>query len=437
MAKHEPTASLFRSLLRLATPVAVARLGIMGMGIADTIVVGQLAPDQLPALALGWAPTGVMLIGGIGLLMGVQMLTARAIGEGRPSDAGAVWRSGLVLAAVAGVLSAIALALFCEPLFAVLGIDAALAKPSADVARILGLGLGLHFGYICCAFFVEAIKRPMPGTVVIWLANAVNLGLNLALVPIYGAKGSAWSTVGGRLFMFLALAGWIFYSSAGRTYSVRRRSVDSPSYAALLGIGAAAAVSQFAEAGAFSMLTVIAGRIGSQTVATYQLLLNLLALVFMIALGVSAATAVLVSHAWGRRDNEEVGRIGWTGLALNSVAMLVCVGIFLAVPNPIAAAFTSDPELMVMVAALLPVAALVLIPDGGQVVIAAALRARGDNWVPTASHVLSYIVVMPPLAWWLGEHLGRGVRGLLEAIVIASFVAVAVLATRFRQLTRG
>ena len=36
----------------------------------------------------------------------------------------------------------------------------------------------------------------------------------------------------------------------------------------------------------------------------------------------------------------------------------------------------------------MPVAALVLVPDGGQVVVAAALRARGDNWLPTASHVL-------------------------------------------------
>jgi len=428
---------LLRSLSRLAAPVALARLGIMGMGIADTVVVGQLAPTDLPALALGWAPTGVLLVTGIGLLMGVQVLTARAIGEGRPADAGAVWRRGLAIAAVAGIVSAVGSAVLVEPLLVAFGIEAGLAAGAADVARILGLSLVLHFGYVCCAFFVEAVQRPMPGTVVIWAANAVNLALNLLLVPSLGARGSAWATVGGRAFMFSALAGWILLSSTGRTHAVREHAPHAPSYRALLGVGAAAAVSQLAEAGAFSALTVIAGRLGAEAVAAYQLLLNTLAVVFMISLGVAAATAVLVSETWGRRDAHEAGRVGWAGLGLNSAAMLVCVVVLLATPSLIAGSLTSDASLAALVASLMPVAALVLLPDGGQVVVAAALRARGDNWLPTASHVLAYVVVMPPLAWWLGEHLGRGVSGLMEAIVAASFLSAAVLMLRLQRISRA
>lgn len=429
--------SLLRSLSRLAAPVALARLGIMGMGIADTVVVGHLAPAELPALALGWAPTGVLLVTGIGLLMGVQVLTARAIGEGRPADAGAVWRRGLVIAALAGLVSAVASAFFVEPLLLAFGIEAGLAHASANVTRILGFSLALHFGYVCCAFFVEAVQRPMPGTVVIWAANAVNLALNLLLVPSLGANGSAWATVGGRAFMFATLAGWILLSSIGRVHAVREHAPHSPSYRALLGVGAAAAVSQLAEAGAFSALTVIAGRLGAAEVAAYQLLLNTLAVVFMISLGVAAATAVLVSETWGKRDALEAGRVGWAGLGLNSVAMLACVVVLLVIPSPIANSLTSDIALAALVASLMPVAALVLVPDGGQVVVAAALRARGDNWLPTASHVLAYVVVMPPLAWWLGEYLGRGVSGLMEAIVVASFLSVAVLMWRLQRLTRA
>lgn len=434
MHPRRTLSALLGSLSRLAAPVALARLGIMGMGIADTVVVGQLAPAELPALALGWAPTGVLLVTGIGLLMGVQVLTARAIGEGRPADAGAVWRRGLVIAAVAGVVSAVASAFFIEPLLLAFGIEATLATASANVTRILGLSLALHFGYVCCAFFVEAVQRPMPGTVVIWTANAVNLALNLLLVPSLGASGSAWATVGGRAFMFAALAGWILLSSTGRAHAVREHAPHAPSYRALLGVGAAAAVSQLAEAGAFSALTVIAGRIGAAEVAAYQLLLNTLAVVFMISLGVAAATAVIVSETWGRRDAAEAGRVGWAGLGLNSVAMLACAVVLLVIPSPIANSLTSDVALAALVVSLMPVAALVLVPDGGQVVVAAALRARGDNWLPTASHVLAYVVVMPPLAWWLGEYLGRGVSGLMEAIVVASFLSVAVLMWRLRRL---
>ena len=52
-------------LLRLAAPVALARLGIMAMSVVDVMVVGQYAPAQIPHLALGWAPIGVLLVAGI------------------------------------------------------------------------------------------------------------------------------------------------------------------------------------------------------------------------------------------------------------------------------------------------------------------------------------------------------------------------------------
>ncbi len=431
-----PLSVLLRSLARLAAPVAIARLGVMGMGIADTVVVGQLAPDDLPALALGWAPTGVLLVTGIGLLTGVQVLTARVLGEGRPTDAGAVWRRGLVISLVAGIISIAALATLVEPLLVAFGIEPVLAAHGAAVSRILGVSVALHYAYICSAFFVEAVQQPVSGTIVIWAANAVNLALNLLLVPELGARGSAWATVGGRAFMFTALAGWIIASPAGRKYGVTAHAPHAPSYRALLGVGGAAAVSQLAEAGAFSSLTVIAGRIGASSVAAYQLLLNTLAVVFMISLGVATATAVLVAEAWGRRDAHEAGRAGWAGLGVNSIAMVVCAAVLLLFATKIAGSLTSDLALAAVVAGLMPVAALVLVPDGGQVVVAAALRGRGDNWLPTASHILSYVVVMPPLAWWLGERSGRGVAGLMEAIVVASFLSVIVLMLRLRRISR-
>ena len=57
-------------LLRLAAPVAVGRLGVVGMGVVDAVVVGQSAPGELAHQALGWTINGPALLGGIGLLFG-------------------------------------------------------------------------------------------------------------------------------------------------------------------------------------------------------------------------------------------------------------------------------------------------------------------------------------------------------------------------------
>ncbi len=426
-----------KDTLRLAGPVALARLGIIGMALVDVVVVGQLAADELPHQALGWAPTAVFLVAAIGLLQGVQVLAARSLGEKNPQGAGVALRRGLVLALIAGVLSALLMWAAGERLFTTFGIDAALAGPSAKVMAVLAVSIPLHLIYIAATYFLEAIKKPAVSTVVMWLANGVNLALNLWWVPDHGAVGSAWATVGARVFLAAVILGCIWFLRDGATYGVRTWGKQGPTYRALLGVGVAAAVSQAVEAGAFSAMTVIAGRIGADVVAGYQILLNVMALVFMVALGVGAASAVLVSEAIGRRAPADAARAGWTGLGLNTIGMLIAAVLILVFAAPIGRAYTADVELAALIASMMWVCALVLTPDGGQVVAASALRARGDNWFPTFSHILSYAVVMPLLGFWLAEREGMGVAGLVLAIFWSSVLSVSILLARWWALSRA
>jgi MATE family multidrug resistance protein len=70
------------------------------------------------------------------------------------------------------------------------------------------------------------------------------------------------------------------------------------------------------------------------------------------------------------------------------------------------------------------------------VVAAQALRARGDVWLPTYTHLTSYILVMMPLAWWFAIPLKMGVNGIAWAVVIASFLSGGLLLARFWMLSR-
>jgi MATE family multidrug resistance protein len=314
-------------------------------------------------------------------------------------------------------------------MFTAFGIAPELAEPSASVARILALSVPLHFCYVTTAFFLESIQRPMASTIVMWGANAVNLALNLALVPAYGAEGSAWATVGARLCLAGALVVWVLRLEDGARFGVRERSL-APSYGALLRVGGAAALSHAAEAGAFSGLTLIAGRIGADAVSTYQILLNLLAIAFMIALGFSTATAVLTSEAVGRRAPAEATRASFVGLGLNTVFMLVSALAVVLCADGIGRAYTANLSLAAAISSFIWLVALIMPSDGGQVVAAAALRARGDNWFPTASHLLAYALVMPALAFWLAETRGQGVAGLMLAILWSSVLSCGVLCAR-------
>lgn len=424
-----PVRSLVTRLISLAWPVALARLGIMGMGVCDAVVVGRLAPTELPHQALGWAPTSVMLVTGIGLLTGVQVLGARAVGANTPEHAGGALQRGLFVSVLGGAASIAFAYLAGEHIYLWFGVERELALPAARIMRVLTWSVPLHLVYVCAAFFVEAIQRPMASTWVMWAANLLNVGLNLWLVPRYGAMGSAYATVGARLFLACALVLWIVKLPDARALGLLRR-IPKPSLREFLGVGLAAGVSQAAEASAFSGMTMLAGRLGAHAVAGYQILLNLLAVVFMFALGFATATAVLTAEAVGRSELHAARRVSWVGLAVNST-FLACVALAIHLfAGPIAHAYTVDTAVASLVSALIWLVALTIVFDGGQTVVASSLRALGDNWFPTASHLLAYAVVMPVLGLTFSERRGLGVRGLLMAIVWASVLSVSVLACR-------
>ena len=65
-----------------------------------------------------------------------------------------------------------------------------------------------------------------------------------------------------------------------------------------------------------------------------------------------------------------------------------------------------------------------------------ANRALGDAWVPLAVYVLSFVVLMIPLGWWLVTHGGWDERGLALSIAVSCALATVLMAWRFQVLTR-
>jgi MATE family multidrug resistance protein len=101
----------------------------------------------------------------------------------------------------------------------------------------------------------------------------------------------------------------------------------------------------------------------------------------------------------------------------------------------ISSGYTSDPATLALAAPAVALCCLFLIPDALQVVCAQSLRARGDVWVPTITHLASYVLVMAPLAWWLAIPMKLGVNGIVWAVVAASFLSAGLLLGRFRLLS--
>ena len=67
--------------VRLAYPVIIGQLGIIMMGVVDSIMVGKIGPVPLAAASLGNSLIFIILIIGIGCSIVVSPLVAILVGE--------------------------------------------------------------------------------------------------------------------------------------------------------------------------------------------------------------------------------------------------------------------------------------------------------------------------------------------------------------------
>jgi MATE family multidrug resistance protein len=431
-----------RRLLKLAGPVVLARLGIMAMGLSDAIVVGRYSAAQLGYHALGWAPTNVVITMVIGLLSGVQVMTARAVGDGRRHEAGAVLRRGVACLWI-GLAATVVLMLGGPPLLHHLGLGQDLADGATAPLLVFAISCTPYAVSVAVSLWLEGLSRPGAAAWAMWGANGVNLAVDLLLVPgafglpALGAVGGACATLGARLTLCLFLLAYVARMDEARALGVFARAPrDRAAEAEQRRIGFGAGLSNVCEVAAFNSLNVIAGWISALAVAGWAIVLNVTAVVFMVPLGLATAAAVRVGSAYGARDPVAVRRAALTAFAVTAVYGLIISLVLWPFAGSIVGFYTRDPQTLAMAGAGLALACLMFLPDALQVVTAQALRARGDVWVPTGTHLTSYILLMAPLAWFLSIPLKLGLTGMVWAVVVASLVSCVLLLGRFWMLSR-
>ena len=300
------TRAALKDLLHLAWPVVLARIGIMTMGLTDAIVVGNFASRELAFHSLAWAPHSIIVVTAVGLLFGVQVMTARMLGEGRREEVGAVLRRGLAYALQLGVAACIALIFVGPWALQQINLEAGLAEGAGPALIVLALSMPAYLVSVAAQFFLEALGRPKPGMVAMWVANGVNLALNLLLVPdllglgVDGATASCWATFWARAALAVFLVIYIARLPEARALGVFNRPRRDPVAAReQRKIGYGGGSSYFIEVAAFAAMTFFAGQLGANETAAWAIVLNVSAIVFMVPMGLSSATAVLVGRAQG------------------------------------------------------------------------------------------------------------------------------------------
>jgi MATE family multidrug resistance protein len=336
------------------------------------------------------------------------------------------------------IMAAIWLASFAYSRF---GISAQVAGPAGSYLRVLNWSTLPLLIYAASRRYLQGVGQVRVVTVTFVVANLINWLGNWMLIygkwgaPRMGVAGSALSTVIARAFMALALIGFAWRYERSRGHPLFRHWAG-PSIAMLkqlVRLGAPAAGQIVLEVGAWNLATLAAGWLTPVALATHQIALNYAAISYMVPLGVASAAAVTVGHAVGSGDPSRARRAGWLALALGTGFMLLASVVFLVVPRPLIALYTSDAQVMAVGPGLLLLAAAFQIFDGIQTVSTGALRGLGETRAPMVANLVGYWALGLPLGLTLCFGLKWGIYGLWIGLTLALIVIASTLLLRWRR----
>lgn len=439
-------AAELRTLFAMSTPLALAQVGQMAMGVVDTLMVARIGVSELAAVAVAsswvWSSSSIAQ----GIVQGMDPLVSQAHGAGDGRAVALAFQRGLVIAGLVA-LPLMALWLATEPALVALGQD-------PEVARLAGqymlARLPSALGFL--VFTAErqylagrAITRPAMW--IMLLGNAVNALLNWVLIfghlgaPPMGVVGAGLATSATNLALPLGLFVWIrrarLHEGAWRPWD--RRSFAARGLLQSARLGLPIGIQMALEANAFTIGMLLVGSIGVVELAAHQVVINMASLTFMFPLGVAIAASARAGNLIGARDAEGLRLTCGTALALGGGIMAIAAVVFVVFREALPRLYVDDLPVVAVAAGLLPIAGAFQIFDGIQVVGGGLLRGMGRPQIGAVANLLAFYLLGLPLAYALAFPAGLGIRGIWWGLAaglfgVASILCVQVVRTSRRPL---
>jgi multidrug resistance protein, MATE family len=425
----------FAELTQLALPIAGAMAGEVVLGLVDTKLVSGLGAAALGGVGLGMTVMYLWYSIVFGILRGVKVRAAYAVGEGRPADATRYAHAGVLIGLALGAVLFV-IGRDASFVFRALGADAAIQGPAVEFFRAITWGAPATCALNALIQHRQAIgdaRTPMYAGLA---GNAFNAILGYALIygklgmPALGVAGSGYATAITENLELVWL-GLLFVRDARKGAAPAIGLEQAAREVASLGVPTGLHFG--AELLAFTAFTAILGSLGSHEIAAHQIALATIRASFLPGLAVGEAASVLVGRALGRRAIEEADRVTYAALALAMSFMATCGIAFGLGGEFIGRLFTSDASVANIVRKLLLVAAAFQLLDAANIVLRGALRGAKDVRFIAIVGVSVVWVFVPGSALLFGKALGMGALGGWLGFLAETTIASAVLFVRYRR----
>tara|TARA_Y100001970_G_scaffold50065_1_gene63362 strand:+ start:408 stop:1730 length:1323 start_codon:yes stop_codon:yes gene_type:complete len=425
--------------LNLSFPIMISQLGHITVGVADSLMIGNVSITQLAAVSLSTSIFGFILLFCIGLSYGITPLISS-----KKSDKNYIsmtFYNGLYLNMFFTILLVV-ITIYSKYFLKYLGQDEEVLFHTYKYLDIISISLLPLMLFQTFKQFIEGLGLTKPAMYISIFSNVINILLNAVLIfglfgfPRLEIIGAAYATLISRVLMFFIIFIYCLNSRRFQEYLLRLNiSFNYTSFKAIFGIGFTSGLQYIFEVGAFTVATVIIGSIGAIQLASHQIALNLASISYMIASGIGSASMISLGHYYGEGDSAEIRKSGYSNFILVLILMCISAFIFIVFRDILPTLYVDDYEVISLASSLLIIAGLFQLSDGVQAVGLGVLRGIRDTKTPTLVTFISYWVIAIPLSYYLGIISDYGLFGVWIGLSVGLTIAAVFHVLRFNYLT--
>jgi MATE family multidrug resistance protein len=421
MFKHVPR------LLKLAGPMILSTSAIMMMQVIDAIVLSRYSSEAVAAIG----PSGMAVILFQGFLFGTAgyagTFVAHSHGSGDDKGVRASAWLGIHASLMAGVI-ALVVAWPIGQLFLLAGHEPLVARDEYTYFWICMVGSFFPVLGSALAGWLSGIGRPVVVTGVTFVSFAVNAVLAWGLVlgewglPAMGIAGAALATVAAQLVA--ASLYLLLFSRSGGLSDPVARLFRWQEFRHFLSMAAPMGLRISGELLAWTTFLMVVGRLGTIELAASSIAFRINGVAFFPALGLGQAAGILVGHARGGGQDQDVPAIAWQSLVVCEAWMLAMAILYATASEPLMTLFAgSGPDSARIVATgalLLKFVAFYCMFDAANVMIGCVLASAGDtHWLARSFLACSAIFLV--LLWLISRYY----PGLMAEWSLATFFVFA------------
>jgi len=417
-----------REILKLAVPALGALAAEPLYLLVDTAIVGHLGRSQLAALGIAAAILGSLFAIFNFLQYGTTAQVARAGGAGQSEIARRLGAQAVWLSLGFGIAVSALVAIFAEPLVALMGGEGQAAEYAVTYLRIAAIGFPAAFLALGGQGYLRGISDLRTPLVIVIAGNVVNVVLEVLFVYGFnwGIEGSAAGTAIAQLgmgaaFVFVIVRG--LRAGEARPQLVLARRV--------LWLGKWIFVRTSALIGSFVLAGAVATRFGEASIGAHQIAFQLFIFLALVLDSVAIAGQIIVGRELGAGRTERAYAAGermiWLSVAAGGVFALVALALAGVLPR----IFTSDAAVLDETALLWPLFALMQPLNGAVFALDGILIGAGDGPYLAGSMAVAFLVCATVLLASLAGDWG--IRGVWAALVLLIVVRLTAMLARFRR----